>query len=269
MPQLDPNVRRYYDRGIEADRLLGGFPSGPLEFERTKEIVSRYLPPPRLRILDVGGGPGIYSAWLAARGDDVVLIDPVTIHVEQAAAADPRVRTEVGDARELKHPSGSADAVLLMGPLYHLVDRVDRMLALAEAFRVLRPGGFVFAAAINRFAALLDLLVRAGKLHEPGVFDGVRTSVETGVFRGSTSNLFTTAYFHLPAELAEEVEEAGFKDTAVFGIEGPGALQQNFSENWADPQRRAAILDAARLVESRPEMQAAAGHLLAVGRKEL
>ena len=101
MPELDPTIRDYYERGLEADRLTGGFPSGPLEFERTKEIISRYLWPPPLTIIDVGGGPGLYSAWLADRGDDVHLVDPVRLHVDQAHAAHTRITAEVGDARHL------------------------------------------------------------------------------------------------------------------------------------------------------------------------
>jgi 2-polyprenyl-3-methyl-5-hydroxy-6-metoxy-1,4-benzoquinol methylase len=89
MTELDPKIRAYYDRGDEASRLSGGFPSGPLELERRKEIISRYLPPPPVRILDVGGGPGVYAAWLATRGDTVHLIDPVPLHVHKL---DRRIR---------------------------------------------------------------------------------------------------------------------------------------------------------------------------------
>ena len=71
-----------------------------------------------------------------------------------------------------------------LGPLYHLIERTDRLRALSEARRVLRPGGWVFVAGISRYAALLDLLVRLGKLHEPQIFEIVKTAVETGVFRG-------------------------------------------------------------------------------------
>ncbi|HEV7534979.1 MAG TPA: tyrosine-type recombinase/integrase [Acidimicrobiia bacterium] len=107
----------------------------------------------------VGGGPGAYAAWLCDRGDRVHVVDPIPLHVEQATAAHPRVTGEVGDARHLQQESGSVDAILLMGPLYHLVERPERLRALAEAKRVLRPGGVLLAAAISRFAELLDLLV--------------------------------------------------------------------------------------------------------------
>jgi ubiquinone/menaquinone biosynthesis C-methylase UbiE len=81
-------------------------------------------------VLDVGGGPSWYSSWLAERGYSVHLIDPVPLHVEQAmkrAANGPYFSTALGDARGLPHPDDTMDVVLLMGPLYHLPERADRL----------------------------------------------------------------------------------------------------------------------------------------------
>jgi SAM-dependent methyltransferase len=267
VPELDPAIRAYYERGEEAERLRGGFPSGPLEFERTKELILRWLPPGKLRILDVGGAAGIHAAWLVELGHQVRLIDPVPLHVEQAAAAHPRLVAELGDARALMADDGSCDVVLLLGPLYHLLEADDRQLALREAHRALRPGGQLFAAAISRSSALLDLLVRLDRLHEPSVLEVVTDAVQTGEFRGAQHGLFTHAYFHRPSELRAEVVDAGFVDTEVLNVEGPGFLIPDFARRWADPQRRRAMLEAARLIESDPEMLGAAGHLLAVARR--
>ena len=88
--ELDPEVRAYYERGDEAARLTGGFPSGPLERARTEEILLRYLPSHSLEILDVGGGPGVYAAWLAEQGHRVHVIDPIPLHVEQAESSASR-----------------------------------------------------------------------------------------------------------------------------------------------------------------------------------
>jgi ubiquinone/menaquinone biosynthesis C-methylase UbiE len=76
MPELDPDVRVYYEEGEEASRLFGGFPSGPLERTRTQEILDRYLPPGPLEVLDVGGGPGAYAAWLAERATGSMSSNP-------------------------------------------------------------------------------------------------------------------------------------------------------------------------------------------------
>jgi SAM-dependent methyltransferase len=265
--ELDPAIRAYYERGEEADRLRGGFPSGPLELERTRELILRWLPPGPLHVLDVGGAAGIHASWLAELGHEVRLLDPVPLHVEQAAAAHPRLVAELGDARALAAGDGSCDVVLLLGPLYHLLDPGDRQLALREAHRVLRPGGRLFAAGISRASALLDLLVRLDRLHEPGRLEVVAEAVRTGEFRGSQHGMFTDAYFHRPSELRREVAGAGFADAEVLNVEGPGFLVPDFERRWADPHRRRALLDAARLVESDPEMLGTAGHLLAVARR--
>ena len=81
--ELDADILEYYDRGDEQDRLTA---ANRLELLRTQELLERSLPPAPAAILDVGGGPGVYAAWLAERGYDVVLIDPVPLHVEQARA---------------------------------------------------------------------------------------------------------------------------------------------------------------------------------------
>ena len=265
--ELDPLILSYYEKGEEADRLYGGFPSGPLEFARTKEILERYLSPPPLDILDVGGGPGVYAAWLAEQGYRVMLIDPVPLHVEQARSAHEGIDAEVGDARELRQGNSMMDAVLLLGPLYHLVERGDRVLAIREAGRVLRPGGVLFVAVISRFAALLDLLLRADRIHEPEVQRIVEVAVDTGVFEGAHDGLFTTAYFHLPRELRDEMSEAGFEEPEILQIEGPGGFVSDFAERWADEARREALLATARLVEREPEMLGAGAHLMGVARR--
>ena len=266
--EIDPKMRAYYDKGEEASRLSGGFPSGPLEFVRTQEIVLRHMSPPPLQVLDVGGGPGAYASWLADLGYDVHVIDPIPLHVEQARAAHPRVTADEGDARSLERAEASADVVLLMGPLYHLVERDERLRALGEARRVLRPKGLLFAAAISRYAAMLDLLLRLDKLHEPEVLEIVDDAVRTGVFGGpGRDELFTTSYFHLPSELWAEVAAAGFELIELVPVEGPAGTLPDFPERWDDPARRAAILESARLAELHPEMRAATGHLLAVARR--
>ena len=260
-------IADYYDKTPDDGRLRAGW--GLLEFERTKELIFRHLPPAPARILDVGGGSGVYGEWLSAFGYEVHLIDLAPAHIERARRDSPGLASaEVGDARKLDHAADSVDVVSLLGPLYHLTEREDRLLALREARRVLRPGGWLFAAAICRFAPLLDSLVNGFVDHpdfEP-ILDG---DLRDGQHRNPTghSNFFTTAYFHRPEEVAEEIAEAGFAGTEVVGVEGCGWLVKDFAERWKNGARREKLLAWVRRVEREPSLLGLSLRLMGSARK--
>ena len=145
-PPVEREILAHYADYDEQSRLSTGR-SSSLEFVRSQELIQRHLPPAPARVLDVGGGPGVYSLWLAGLGYEAHLIDPVQKHVLQAMdasrnqAGNPIASTNIGDARYLAQEDESFDAVLLLGPLYHLTVRDDRITPLQEAHRILRPGG--------------------------------------------------------------------------------------------------------------------------------
>jgi ubiquinone/menaquinone biosynthesis C-methylase UbiE len=145
------SIEQYYSEFPEHDRLNSA--TGQLEFERTKLIVQRFLPTPPAIVADVGGGTGPYSFWLASLGYETHLIEPSIRLVEicrkqmQSNTSQAKPQTvKLGDARSLWLADACCYAVLMFGPLYHLTERDDRIHALRESHRVLKPGGHVFAA---------------------------------------------------------------------------------------------------------------------------
>ena len=264
----DSAIRAHYEAGAEENRLVANGERG-LELVRTLELLERFLPEPPARILDIGGGPGVYAAVLAKQGYQVCLIDLVPLHVEQAEAVssaqpDAPFQARVGDARELPDPDDSCDAALLLGPLYHLTEREERLRALREARRVVRHGGPVLAVGISRFASVLDGL-RAGYLLEAEFREIVERDLREGQHRNPSEHpgWFTTAFFHHPDELVAEVESAGLQVEALLGIEGPAGW---FPGVWESEQGRNAALFAARAVEAEPALVGVSAHVLVVAR---
>lgn len=262
---VDPDIAAHYDLDLERSRLVvDGRPR--LEYLRTLELLMRLLPAPPVRVLDVGGGTGVYALPLAEHGYEVRVVEPIEAHVGlvRAHASErqlPNLSAVLGDARDLREDESSFDAVLLLGPLYHLTERNDRLRALDEAVRVTRPGGVVIAVGISRFASLIDGLKRR-TLDDP-LF---RSTVERDLVDGQHRNpdvigrpeLFTTAYFHLPSELEDEAITAGLTNTQMFAIEGPSWILEHPGD--LDNQ-----LFAARAVESEPSLMAATSHFMVVG----
>ncbi len=264
-------IAAHYSHDPERDRLETW---ARLERLRTQELLDRFLPSPPAVVYDVGGARGAYALPLARAGYEVHLIDSWAPHVDAAAAASETQTAAalssvaVGDARALPFEDHSADAVLLLGPLYHLVDRDQRALALSEAHRVLRPGGVLLAAVISRFASTFGGL-RSGEITDPTFAGIVEGDVRTGVHRNpepeSHPEWFTDAYFHRPDELYDELDAAGFGGTEVLAIEGAGAFGIA-DDQLDDPARREAALRAIRRVEAVPELLGATAHIMGVGR---
>jgi SAM-dependent methyltransferase len=264
LPAPDPEILAFYTSGYDEAARLRRSAEGRLEFARTRDLLERHLPPAPAAVLDVGGGPGAHAAWLAEAGYEVTLVDPVPRHREQAAAHGG-YRVYDGDARALGYADGAFDAVLLLGPLYHLTAREDRVRAVSEARRVVRAdGGLVAAAVISRHAPLVDFAAtgRLDDLTEPGLLRSLRTGLN------DPAAGFTTAYFHTADEVRAEFAEAGFADqVTVFAVEGPlwALMASGLAEDRAD--LFAAARRIARLTEADPALLANSGHLLAIARR--
>jgi SAM-dependent methyltransferase len=263
--EIDPRVTRHYDVIDEGDRLAKpGL--GDLVRLRTWDVFARFLPGGG-SLLDVGGATGVHAEHLAEAGYDVVLVEPVLRHVEAARARSAgRFRVEQGVARELPAADGSVDGVLLMGPLYHLIDPADRLAAIREALRVLRPGGVLLAEVIARHAWILDA-TKQRLLGDPEVWAEFDRTVATGLTQDPVApregGFF--AYFHRMDELRAELTEAGGRDVELVAVEGFGWLLDDLAERMRSPEE---LIRAIRLTESEPSMLGVSAHVIGVARAQ-
>ena len=265
-------VAKHYASGYEADRLYTG--AGKLDGERSRELFKRFLPPAPATILDVGGGPGGHACWLAKQGYEVHLIDITPLHVQLAKEASrcqpeaPLASANVGDACSLSWNAETVDVVLLFGPLYHLTGKKDRLKALQEARRVLKSGGVLLAVAISRFASMFDGL-RSGFLKDPRFVEIVSQDLKNGHHQNPTDRpeYFMDTFFHHPDELRNDVSEAGFVVTGIYGVEGPCWLLPDFDAWWDKKEYRERLLRIARTLETESSLLGVSAHLLAVAEK--
>ena len=265
MESID-SVYEFYNSGVEIGRLERGL--GVVEFDRSKEIISKYLSG-EMKIYDIGGGIGKYSEWLAALGHDVTLVElahaAVDFAKEHMAA---HYEALVGDARKLDLPDSSADMVLLMGPLYHLMNKEDRMICLAEAKRVLKDKGILIAAGISKFSSATWALTVYGTANEfisdDIYMDMIRREMSTGehIKPKEYPYFISDAYFHTIGGLRGEISEAGFTVKESAAVEGCSWITPDIAEKWKDEDKRSRLLEIIRLTEHEESMMGISPHFL-------
>lgn len=265
----DRVVEAFYDASAqyEWDRLQ----RHKMEFATTWRAMKEHVPSGST-ILDIGGGPGRYSISLAKAGHRVTLLDLSAANVAFAKAKAEELGAKLagfihGDALDLSQfGDGSFDVVLLMGPLYHLTQERDREQALSEAFRVLKPGGLIFASFITRYAFLVDML-KYDPAHIGKSGDNLEQFLRTGVSIVSGDNPgFTNAYFIHPAEIGPVMESHGLTLVRLAAAEGlismvepsVNALPEGLFDKW---------LDLCYRLGTDPITWGAAEHMLYIGRK--
>jgi S-adenosylmethionine-dependent methyltransferase len=260
-------IAHYYDR--QAEREWERMDRHPTEFAVTMRALAEYLPSPPARVLDCGGGPGRYAIELALRGYETTLFDLsaecLRIAQEKAAGAGVALAGyEQGTATDLsRFPDDTFDAVLLMGPLYHLLQEGERRQALAEARRVLRPGGPLFATFISRYA-----VHRWAAAHEPTwpleSPDPFEAILATGVEPpGAENGSAFVAHFAHPTEVLPLCQHVGLEIVTVLGVEGlvsmieegVNTLSGEAWDTWVDLNYR---------VAADPSIHGCVEHLLAV-----
>jgi ubiquinone/menaquinone biosynthesis C-methylase UbiE len=270
MPKLiSSDIDDFYSATSEEGRLQLGL--GPLEFERNKELISRYLPKKGI-ILDIGGGPGVYAEWLAGLGHEVHLIDPVEKHIKQANKRSKQAKKPfkaiLGEAQKLDFPDNFADVVILHGPLYHLQQKEQRIKALTEAKRILKPGGMVLGFAINHSASTIAALLN-GFIHAPEIFDMCKQELTTGIHTPPKNmpGVLPSAYFHRPDELKNELEEAGLTYLDTYPVEGMIWMDKNYFESRSDANKKAQMMELMQIVEKDQSLLSLSPHMMIAGRK--
>ncbi|MGI9523381.1 MAG: class I SAM-dependent methyltransferase [Hyphomicrobiaceae bacterium] len=237
----DP-VARYYDSMVAQEwaRLEHSW----IEYAVTMEFLTKYIPK-RSEVLDIGGGPGRYAIALSALGH---LVDLRDISAQSIAFAEHVARergviirsAHVGDATEIVGSQDAAyDAVLCLGPLYHIVDDALRKSCYAEVRRVLKPGGVAFFAFLSVLAPL-HFTVKKGLALTPewSAFLTEIGTCDNFIMRdGDTPPFFTQAYFVSPVTVARSVRQAHFDVVATFGAESTFAQTETVLSDRSDAER--------------------------------
>ncbi|MBI5289236.1 MAG: class I SAM-dependent methyltransferase [Chloroflexi bacterium] len=261
------NVERYYDNGAQAE--WARLDRDRVEFAVTLRALAEYLPPPPARVLDIGGGPGRYAIELAQRGYDVTLADisAAELALAQHMASERGVRISSfvkADARDLAAlRDASFDAVLLMGPLYHLLEEADRRRAASEAVRVAKPGAIVMATNITRYAA-----IRWWAKHQPMQVVERATVYEQQIRTGMTPDAvgFTDLYLMRPAELPALFDGTGVAHIVTVACEGVVSMIRD-KLHELDPEPWEFWMDLNYRLGKDPDTHGLAEHLLYIARK--
>ncbi len=267
---ISKELDEFYKNAAEEKRLTYGL--GPLELERNQELIGRFLPKKGGTLLDVGGGPGVYSGWLAGLGYKVFLVDPVSKHIQQAQKRSAKLKKPfkaiLGEARSLEFEDQSAGLVVLHGPLYHLQKRTDRLAALKEAYRVLKPGGVLLGFAINHSISTLTGLLN-GMIHDGQFYEMCLGELATGMHNAPAAwpGILSEAYFHKPAQLIEEVQEAGFTGAELFAVEGMIWLDNKYFETRTNAAKKEKMMKLLRQTEQDQTLLAFSPHMMVCGRK--
>jgi S-adenosylmethionine-dependent methyltransferase len=263
-------IEIFYDRNAQYE--WGRLEHHRTEFAVTLRALKDYLPPAPAKILDVGGGPGRYAIALAQLGYEVTLFDLsqncLELAKQKAREAGAHIAGfEHGDARDLsRFADESFDSVLLMGPLYHLLEDAERRQAICEARRVLKPKGIIFAAFITRGA-----VIRWAAKEEPDWIikhpERLEALLSSGALQKRPSDVgFTSAYFAHPAEIRPLMESEGFETLDLLACEGVVSMIEEKINELAGEAFEAWVELNYKLGKD-PSVHGAAEHLLHVGWK--
>lgn len=264
-------VRAYYNGKAEDEWTRLERPYRRFELLSTLRLVDKFFPSTG-RIADIGSGPGRYAVELLRRGYAVTLVDLS----EQSIAFAQRKLAELGVHAEASYaidacnlsplPDGLFDAALHLGPMYHIIDPARRRRALAELFRVLKPGAPAIVGFINPWGVL-----RSGLTEFPDEYHDeshIRQLLQTYIQAGE-QDAFTEAAFVAPPQALDELVAAGFIVKCRAGVEGfaSGALGPVATLHENDPSAYATVARLVAETATHPAYRDCTEHLHVVVRK--
>jgi len=266
MDETTKIVRDFYDSAVEGEwNRIANRP----EFLLTCRMLDRYIKPGDI-VLDIGGGPGRYSMYLARKGCAVTLFDLSAENTKFAAAKATEeglsIQTIAGDAREVdKLAKEQYDHVLLMGPMYHLLEEKDRIQAVEAALRLLKPGGIIFVSFINMFGNMVYYMKHLPNFtNDPNDNTLYLKNLIAG--KSYSGDTFTKAFFIDQREVLPFMAQFPLGKLHLFGQEGvTSPCEENI---MAQPQEVINLwLDLSEAVWEREEFLSYSQHLMYVGRK--
>lgn len=258
-------VKEYYDNGFETEwNRIANRP----EFIITCRFLDRYIKPGD-KVLDIGGGPGRYSIYLAQKGCDVTLFDlsegNLVFAEKKSQEYGISFKTVCGDAciaDELL--SEQFDHILLMGPMYHLLEESDRTNAVTAALSLLKTGGILFASFIQMFAGIIYAMKYAPDVVadpiEQAFYD---TFLENRSFSGQA---FTQAYFAKQDEILPFMSQFPLEKLHFLGQEG---ISSPCESNIMSQSQEVIDLwmDLCEKTCEREDLLSYSEHLMYIGRK--
>ena len=249
---ISRNIEVFYNKASEETRLNKGM--GIFEFERIKHLIEKHISSSSI-IIDVGGGTGKYSEWLAKKGHQVHLVEPVHKHIKIAQNRARKLKNtfsiQLGESRKLEFPNGHADLIILHGPLYHLQNKEDRALSIREAKRVLKNNGIILGFAINYTASTLTGLLN-GLFHKNSFFEMCKEELTTGKHNPPDDFpwLLAEAYYHKPEELKEEFTKQDLIYINLYAVEGMAWLDKNYFTNMLNDKNKKRLLELIQITEN-------------------
>lgn len=267
---ISRNIEAFYNKASEETRLDKGM--GIFEFERIKTLIEKYIQSSPSKIIDIGGGTGKYSEWLAKKGHHVHLVEPVSKHIKIAQTRANKLKNKfsihLGESRKLDFPNNYADLIILHGPLYHLQTKEDRDLTISEAKRVIKNDGIILGFAINYTASTLVGLLN-GLIHKKTFFEMCREELTTGIHNQPEDFpwLLAEAYYHKPEQLKKEFINQELIYLNTYAVEGIVWLDKDFFSSMMNESKRKTLNELIKITENDNSLLSFSPHMMIAVKK--